>query len=241
MDPNRISAILEALLLTAAEPLPTRRLRELLGDLGADDLRAGLRQLQAEYPPHGGRHGIELIETAGGWQFRTRADMAPWVGRLHQQQPMRLGRAALETLAVIAYRQPITRAELESIRGVDSSGTLQTLLERRLVRAVGRRDMPGRPHLYGTTTTFLDVFGLKALDELPPLEELDLGNLQPRLPLAVDEVRRAMLAEEDAGAVAAGPGPGDRPEAKGEAAMPEATATSAPAADFPEDAGDAQS
>ncbi len=118
-------------------------------------------------------HGIELVEVAGGWRAQVRASVAPWVGRLWQEKPSRYSRALLETLALIAYRQPITRGEIEQVRGVAvSTPIIKTLTEREWVRVVGHRDVPGRPALYATTRRFLDYFGLRSLNELPPLTEI---------------------------------------------------------------------
>lgn len=183
MDPQKTTAIVEALLFSADQTLTLRQLRSLLPDIDPAEVRAAVDLLKKEYPPGAGRHGIELAEVAGGYRFRSRADLAPWVGRLFQQTRLKLGRAQLETLAIIAYRQPITRAEIEAVRGVDSSGTVRSLLERDIVRIVGRKDLPGRPQLYGTNRRFLEVFGLRRLDELPSLEQEEFRDLQQKLPL----------------------------------------------------------
>jgi segregation and condensation protein B len=129
-----------------------------------------LAGLIREYDARGG--GICLREVAGGYQFRTRADLSPWIRKLKAGRPAVLSPAALETLAVVAYRQPLVKAEIDRIRGVDASGALKGLLEKKLVRIVGRKDVPGKPIIYGTTRKFLEVFNLKDLSELPTLREL---------------------------------------------------------------------
>ena len=130
--------------------------------------------------------GVELVELASGWRFQVRADVHPWVARLWTERQTKYTRATLETLALIAYRQPITRGEIEQVRGVAvNSSIIKALEEREWIRVVGHRDVPGRPELLATTKTFLDYFGLKRLDELPPLSELkDIGELEPQLPFA---------------------------------------------------------
>jgi segregation and condensation protein B len=132
---------------------------------------------------------MELREVASGYRVQIRSDYTPWVSRLWEERPPRYSRALLETLSIIAYRQPITRAEIEDVRGVSlSTNIFRTLLDRRWIRAVGHRDVPGRPALYGTTREFLDYFGLKSLDELPPLAELrDVDELGVALELGLTE------------------------------------------------------
>ncbi len=160
-------ALLEALLFAAPEPLPPRRLAEIIGleERAARDL---CEDLKREYERQG--RGLQVVEVAGGYQFVTRPDLAAYVAKLH---PTRGGgnltQAALETLAVVAYRQPVTRAEVEVIRGVNVDHSLHTLLERGLIREIGRKEGPGRPILYGTTREFLQHFGLKDLEALPGL------------------------------------------------------------------------
>jgi segregation and condensation protein B len=130
-----------------------------------------LRDLQADYETSG--RGFRLAEVAGGYQMRSSKDNAEWVRKLQRGKPARMTRATLETLSIIAYRQPITRAEIEDVRGVDVDGVVTTLLERRLIRIVGRKDMVGRPFLYGTTPEFLEMFNLKDLSDLPTLKEIE--------------------------------------------------------------------
>lgn len=169
---NRIQAIAEAALLAAARPLSLDQLRELFGEEerpARQVMEHVLVQLEASCE---GR-GFELKKVASGYRLQVREEFAPWVGKLFEEKPQRYSRALLETLALIAYRQPITRSEIEDIRGVTvSSNIVRTLLEREWVRVVGHRDVPGRPAMYATTRQFLDYFNLTGLDQLPPLSEV---------------------------------------------------------------------
>ena len=171
MEREDIKSIIESLLFVADNPLTIQRLGEVLEGVEQKDLRATLDELQAEL--ESGRRGVRLVEVAGGYQLRTAKVNADWVKKLLGGRPARMGRATLETLAIIAYRQPITRAEIEAIRGVDVDGVINTLLERNLIRAVARKDVPGRPCLYGTTPEFLQLFNLKDLTHLPTLKEME--------------------------------------------------------------------
>jgi segregation and condensation protein B len=172
MPPPPLKMILEAALLAAAEPLSVERLLALFeaGQRPAREaVRAALQELAGDYE---GR-GVELVEVASGFRVQVRQLFAPWVSRLWEERAARYSRALLETLALIAYRQPITRGEIEEVRGVSVSSTLiKTLLERGWIKVLGHREVPGRPALYGTTRVFLDYFNLKSLGELPPLAEL---------------------------------------------------------------------
>jgi segregation and condensation protein B len=170
MPPQKLQPALEALLFSSDQPLPLTLLCDAL-EIGPEEVGAALHRLGEEYAARGA--GVELREIAGGWMLVTTAEHAEWVGRmLRGKRRMRLSRAALETTAIIAYKQPVTKSEVEAIRGVDSSAVLATLLERNLVTIRGRSKVVGRPLLYGTTTEFLDYFGLKDLSELPRPEEL---------------------------------------------------------------------
>lgn len=171
MEHDRLRSVLESLLFAAETPLTVHRLSEVLGGIEKKEIVAVLEELQAEYETAG--RGFRLIEVAGGYQMRTPKENADWVKGLFRGRPARISRATLETLAIIAYKQPIIRAEIEAIRGVDVDGVLSTLLERRLVRIVARKDVPGRPFLYGTTTEFLELFNLKDLSNLPTLKEME--------------------------------------------------------------------
>lgn len=171
MEHDRLRSVLESLLFATETPLTVHRLSEVLGGIEKKEIVAVLEELQTEYETAG--RGFRLIEVAGGYQMRTPKENADWVKSLFRGRPARISRATLETLAIIAYKQPIIRAEIEAIRGVDVDGVLSTLLERRLVRIVARKDVPGRPFLYGTTTEFLELFNLKDLSNLPTLKEME--------------------------------------------------------------------
>ena len=179
MTEHPLSGVVEAVLLAAGRPVSVEQLLELFDETQrphVEDIRAALVQLQASYA----NRGVELREVASGWRVQIRAQHAETVSRLWQERPSRYSRALLETLALIAYRQPITRGEIEDIRGVTVSTTLmRTLHERSWIRVVGHREVPGRPELLGTTREFLDYFGLKSLDDLPTLAELrDLEDIK---------------------------------------------------------------
>ena len=167
---GRIERIIESVLFAAAAPVSLRRLVEILAGPPSKEVQAAVVRLMQEYAP--GQRGIQLREVAGGYQFRTARENAEWVRAIFREKPARMGRAALETLAIVAYKQPVTRAEIEAIRGVDVDGVLSTLLSRRLIKIGGRKEAVGRPLLYGTTPEFLEVFGLKDMNELPSLKEL---------------------------------------------------------------------
>ena len=182
MDQALINRIVEAALLASSQPLSLAQLRELFPEdqpAPPGSIEAAIEQLKAD----SATRGVELVEVASGFRFQVAADVHPWVARLWTERQTRYTRATLETLALIAYRQPITRGEIEQVRGVTvSSNIIKALEEREWIRVVGHRDVPGRPALFGTTKQFLDYFGLKRLDELPPLSELkDIGELEPQL------------------------------------------------------------
>jgi segregation and condensation protein B len=160
-------AILEALLLASPEPLTLKRIADVIG-LDDKDARHLVEDLQRNYRES--QRGLVIKEIAGGYLLTTRADLAPYVEKLVTPRARGLSHAALETLAIIAYRQPVTKAEIEGVRGVKVDRALESLLERRLVAEVGRKEAPGRPVLYGTTKEFLAYFGLKDLSDLPPIE-----------------------------------------------------------------------
>ncbi|MBI2346327.1 MAG: SMC-Scp complex subunit ScpB [Deltaproteobacteria bacterium] len=172
MEREQLKAVLEALIFVAEEPISAAALGAVLAPEGVATaaVRPLIDELMEEYRAVPAR-GIEIREIAGGYQFRTKPDTAPWIQRLNVPRPVRLSQPALEALAIVAYRQPIVRAEIEEIRGVDCGGVLKTLLERNLIRIVGKRDEPGTPLLYGTTQEFLSTFNLNRLDELPTLKE----------------------------------------------------------------------
>lgn len=172
VDAAKLKKIVEGAILAAAQPLTTARIQELFEESFVppkEAIEEALQALQASYE----NTGIELKEVASGWRFQVRDELAPWVNKLWEERPQKYSRALLETLALVAYRQPITRGDIEDIRGVAvSSNIIRTLVERDWIKVVGQRDVPGRPSLYATTKRFLDYFNLKSLDELPSLAEL---------------------------------------------------------------------
>jgi segregation and condensation protein B len=169
-------AIVEALILASETPLALERMCLILEGVEKAEVKKAVEQLIADYNER--QSGICLQEVAGGFQFRTRPELSSWVKKLKGTKTASLSSAALETMAIIAYRQPIVKAEIESIRGVDVSAPLKGLLEKKLIRIVGRKDVPGKPIIYGTTKKFLEVFNLKDLSELPTLRELKELNEQ---------------------------------------------------------------
>jgi segregation and condensation protein B len=208
-----LAGAIEALLFAAHKPLSTKEVVDLLRNAGAEDefapnefastkpaeVAGAIEQLKVEYIQH--EHGFQLVEKAEGWQLTSDSKYARWVrGLFPAAKPARLSSPALETLAIIAYRQPITRADVEAVRGVTIDGVLQTLMERGLVKISGRAEIPGRPLLYQTTEFFLDHFGLRNLDELPNVEELRTRHL-PVSP------RQSAPANEEPGAQRATPAP----------------------------------
>jgi segregation and condensation protein B len=184
----QLKSILEGALLAAGKPLTLEQLGGLFDETARPEpteLRAALGELGADCE---GR-GVELTEVATGFRLQVRRELAPWIARLSEDKPPRYSRALLETLAIIAYRQPITRADIEEVRGVAvNPAIIRTLQEREWVRVVGHRDVPGRPELLATTRQFLDHFGLKSLEGLPPLSEIkDFEQLNPEVPLAIED------------------------------------------------------
>jgi segregation and condensation protein B len=202
MEIAELKRILEAAILAANTPQTLVQLNDLFGDdnpPGVDSIHAAIELLQSDYADR----GVALVEVASGWRFQVRPEMQVWVSRLWTERQPKYTRALLETLALIAYRQPVTRAEIEQIRGVAvSSNIIRTLEEREWIRVLGHRDVPGKPALFGTTRQFLDYFGLKSLDQLPPLAELrDLSELEPQLDLdriAPVAVAGRLAADSDA-------------------------------------------
>jgi len=170
LSPNEIKIVLEAALLAAQEPLPVAELRKMFDDeVDADTLRLLLEELRQAWVDR----GVELIVTASGWRFQTKASLQKFLERIHPERAPRYSRAVLETLAIVAYRQPVTRGDIENVRGVSvSTEVIRRLEERNWVEVLGHKEVPGRPALYGTTKTFLDDLGLRSLEELPPLEDI---------------------------------------------------------------------
>ena len=186
MSEQGIKHIVEAVLMAAGKPLGLDQILAVFGDgekPERDEIRAAVAALQEDYS----ERGLELVEVASGYRIQVSQDMEPWVSRLTEEKPARYSRALLETLALVAYRQPITRGEIEDIRGVSvSSSIMKTLQEREWVRIVGHRDVPGRPAMYGTTRQFLDYFNLKGLEDLPTLMELrDIDTINAELELGL--------------------------------------------------------
>ena len=179
MEREEVKSIVESLLFVADGPQTLQRFGEVLDGVDKATIQAVLNELQNDCA--GQNRGVRLVEVAGGYQLRTTKANADWVKKFLGGRPAHMGKATLETLAIIAYRQPITRAEIEAIRGVDVDGVIATLLERSLIRAVARKDVPGRPFLYGTTPEFLQLFNLKDLTHLPTLKEIDEISL-PEIP-----------------------------------------------------------
>ena len=187
--------IIESLLFVSEEPLSVQQLKNILETEETDAIRAGLEALTDEYDCRGG--GFELRQVAGGFQFRTRSEYSDWVKKLLKPSPAKLSRAALETLAIIAYKQPIIRGDVEHIRGVDCGGVLRMLLEKKLIRVLGRKDIPGRPMIYGTTRQFLEVFNLKDLRDLPSPKEIEsLGTETEEIsPLSEDDAANQLTSD----------------------------------------------
>jgi segregation and condensation protein B len=167
---NEIKAIIEALVFASDSPLSAERIADILSGTEKADIAEALEGLIKDHETR--QSGIILQFVAGGYQFRTRPEFSVWVRKLRTLRPIILSQAALETLAVIAYRQPVVKSDIDRFRGVDSSASLRTLLERKLVRIVGRKDVPGKPIIYGTTRKFLEIFNLEDLSSLPTLREL---------------------------------------------------------------------
>lgn len=171
IDHTRVSSIVESLVFVSETPLSFRKIRSILEGVPTRELQSILTELETRYREE--QRGILLEEVAEGYQFRTPPENQEWVKMLIEYKPMRLSRAALETLAIIAYQQPATKTEVEAIRGVDSSSATARLLELNLIKILGRKEIPGRPFIYGTTPEFLEIFNLSNLADLPNLRELE--------------------------------------------------------------------
>ena len=196
MDLSQLKAIVEALVFASPEPLTPKMLLKLLNDEPKEDVLAAVEALKQDYES---RPGLHVAEVAGGYQITTRPELHDWVRRLfHERTTQKLSVASLETLSVIAYKQPITQAEIGEIRGVNTSGVLSTLLERHLIKIVGRKNVIGRPFLYGTTREFLIRFGLKDVNDLPRIEDMaqQLG-FEPPAVLMEQNVPEDMLPLEE--------------------------------------------
>ncbi|MGB5440432.1 MAG: SMC-Scp complex subunit ScpB [Gammaproteobacteria bacterium] len=200
MENEALKNILEAILLAAGRPLTLDQLLAMFAENERPErsqIREALELLQADYEPR----GIALVQVGGGYRIQVRETMQPWVARLWEEKPARYSRALLETLSLIAYRQPITRGEIENVRGVAvSTSIIKTLLEREWIHVLGHRDVPGHPAMYGTTRKFLDYFSLKSLSELPALSELrDLGTIGAELELDLSDIPELQLAPANDG------------------------------------------
>ncbi len=200
-----LKKIIESLLFVSEDPITAEKICKAAGSWEMAEIRTALEELIDEYQARNG--GFYLARVAGGFQFRTPPETTEWIKRLIQPNAPRLSKAALETLAIIAYKQPVIRADIEHIRGVDSGGVIRMLLERKLLRVLGRKEIPGRPLIYATTKLFLQVFDLKDLRDLPSPKEieemaLDSGPVAPRPAEAA-----AVLTDAAAGQIAAPQGP----------------------------------
>lgn len=215
-DMQRLKKAVETLLFITDQPLGLKRISEILEEEDHDKVIGAVQELRREYEERGS--AVQIVEIADGFQMASRSEYAPFVRRLYTERTtMRLSAAALETLSIIAYKQPITRAEIEEIRGVEVIAALETLLDKRLVRVVGRRETVGRPLLYGTTPEFLRLFGLKGLSELPPLEQF---SVPPPAPAAAEPEASAATSASSAAAETTErsggePAVGDEPSSQG--------------------------
>ena len=234
MEQEQLQRIIEAALLAAPQPLTVNQLSDLFGEdeqVTADQVRRALSALVEA----SAARGVELIEVASGFRYQVRAEVFLWVSRLWQEKPPRYSRALLETLALIAYRQPITRGEIEQIRGVAvNTQIVRTLEDREWIRVIGHRDVPGKPALFGTTRGFLDYFNLKSLDQLPPLGALqDLPELEPQFEFDVAATSvKAALPQSPAMPTADDepPTPASPPDSSTPSTLPDDV--SSPAAEF---------
>ncbi|MCJ7748575.1 MAG: SMC-Scp complex subunit ScpB [Desulfobacterales bacterium] len=170
MENFDIKPVLESLFFVSESPVKLETLVEILPELNKEEILEGIRRIKIEYEDDS--KGMELVEVAGGYQFRTKPKWAEWVQRLKKAKAVKLSHSALETLAIVAYRQPVIRPAIEEIRGVDSGWVLRTLLEKGLIKITGRKEMPGRPIVYGTTKAFLELFSLNTLSDLPTPKEI---------------------------------------------------------------------
>jgi segregation and condensation protein B len=196
LSPNEIKIVLEAALLAAQEPLPVAELRKMFDDeVDADTMRMLLEELREAWVDR----GVELVVTASGWRFQTKASLQKFLERIHPERAPRYSRAVLETLAIVAYRQPVTRGDIENVRGVSvSTEVIRRLEERNWIEVLGHKEVPGRPALYGTTKTFLDDLGLRSLEELPPLEDIVKSLELTQIPTPAPQPAPAQSAETPA-------------------------------------------
>jgi segregation and condensation protein B len=219
MEDAELKKVLETLLFITDAPLPVSRIAQLCEIRNKERIEGALQELRKTYDDEG--RTLQVMQVAGGWQLATRPEYGLWVRKLfHNKMTVRLTQAALETLCIIAYKQPLTRAEIEAIRGVEVIGPLETLTQRKLITVVGRRESIGRPILYGTTSEFLRQFGLNSLDDLPKLESFNIENVAA----AVQSTAVELIEQEGQEPVAEGAPPQD----PAQAAMEEPSAEAAP-------------
>lgn len=227
MEDAELKKVLETLLFITDAPLPVSRIAQLCEIRNKERLESALQELRKTYDEEG--RTLQVMQVAGGWQLATRPEFGLWVRKLyHNKMTVRLTQAALETLCIIAYKQPLTRAEIEAIRGVEVIGPLETLTQRKLITVVGRRESIGRPILYGTTSEFLRQFGLNSLDDLPKLESFNIENVAA----AVQSTAVELIEQDSMEPVAEGAPPQDPAQAAMENAAAEA-APETPAEEIP--------
>jgi segregation and condensation protein B len=222
MPSAELRAVVEALVFASPEPVTPKTLYKLLANESKDDVAAAINDLRLEYV---NRPGLQMVEVAGGYQITTRPELHEWVRRLfHERSTQKLSVAALESLAVIAYRQPVTALEVTEIRGVNASGVLSTLLERNLIKIVGRKNVVGRPFMYGTTKDFLIRFGLKDLGDLPRIEDMaDALGFDPPAGLIERTPKEEMLPLDETEEGSPAPDAEDTPATSDEPPDPEAS------------------
>jgi len=236
MDKIELKPILEALIFASDTPLTVDKIKQLLESVSRKEIDAAIGELQREYQEQ--NRAFQLKDVANGYQFRTQPAFSPWLKKLKKTKPFRLTQPTLETLAIIAYRQPITKMEIEKIRGVDSGGIVKTLLDKKLITLAGKKDVPGKPFLFATTKTFLEVFSLENLSSLPTLkdiEDLDTAQLPTpgREPDMSDETENDM-ADDAAAEGEQDVGQPDRPAADYQAGPPQNNGEQDPAEPVPE-------
>lgn len=184
-----LKQIVESILFVSETPLSLERLYTILEEFEREEIRAALAEITADC--NSDKRAVELVQVAGGYQFRSRSAFADYIRRLKKLKPTRFSPSALESLAIIAYRQPVTRSEIEYFRGVDSGGVLKSLLDKKLIKILGKKDIPGKPLIYGTTKEFMEIFSLKDLASLPTLREIealaDSGDDMEQVPLPLPE------------------------------------------------------
>ncbi|MCJ7642542.1 MAG: SMC-Scp complex subunit ScpB [Desulfobacterales bacterium] len=193
MDDLQIKPILESILFVSESPVRLKTLLEIIPEAGKETILEGIRTLMKEYEDPS--KGMELVEVAGGYQLRTKSQCAEWISRLKKAKPVKFSQSAMETLAIVAYRQPVIRSQIEAIRGVDAGWILRTLMEKGLIKMMGRKDLPGRPIIYGTTQGFLELFSLNSLQDLPTLKEIQPPPTEEEIPKAENEAEVEAEAE----------------------------------------------